>query len=89
MYSDERNVSADPYHGGELLLLREQLRFVVEGLPEQERLVVTYHYYSELPFRDIAELMQLTKGRISQIHSKAIALIRRRCAEFGSFNVSV
>ena len=88
MYSDEKSVAADPYHGGELLLLREQLRFVVEGLPEQERLVIGYHYYNELPFKEIAELLQLTKGRISQIHSKAIALIRRRCAEFGSFDVS-
>ena len=89
MYQDERNVVSGPYHGGELLLLREQLRFIVEGLPEQERVVLEYHYFNELPFKEIAELMQLTKGRISQIHSKAMKLIRRRYAEFGSFDVSV
>lgn len=88
MYVDEQRATRDPYHGGELLLLREQLRFIVEGLPEQERIVVCYHYYNELPFSQIAELMQLTKGRISQIHAKAIALIRRRHTEFGSFETS-
>lgn len=88
MYSDEATAAPDPYNGGELLLLREQLRYIVEGLPEQERMVMGYHYYNELPFKDIAELMQLSKGRISQIHAKAIGLVRRRFAEFGAFDVS-
>lgn len=89
MYVDDRAQERDPYEGGELLLLRDQLRFIVEGLPEQERLVMTYHYYSELPFNEIAGLMQLSKGRISQIHAKALSLIRKRYAELGAFDVSV
>ena len=48
----------------------------VAKLPEKESQVVMLHYYQYMPFVEIAEIMGLTKGRISQIHKAALERIR-------------
>ncbi len=50
----------------------KQLDKGISSLSTNERLVVNYHYYSQLNFSDIAELLALTKGRVSQIHREAL-----------------
>jgi RNA polymerase sigma factor for flagellar operon FliA len=50
----------------------------VAGLPEKERRVLTLHYHQHMPFVDIARLLGLTKGRISQIHKAALERVRLR-----------
>ena len=56
--------------------LRETLARLVQALPEQERRVVRYHYFQNIGFTEIAELLGLTKGRISQIHRQALLLLK-------------
>jgi RNA polymerase sigma factor for flagellar operon FliA len=71
-------------HGGDpyTVAARDQvsglLKEAVEQLPTREKLVLTMHYFQHLPFVDIASQLQLTKGRISQIHRHAIELLRAR-----------
>ncbi|GAB2842921.1 FliA/WhiG family RNA polymerase sigma factor [Pseudoduganella ginsengisoli] len=74
----QEDASAPPvqYGGMELQQLRNRMQALVDGLPPRERLVIKYHYLQQLPFNLIAESMGLTKGRVSQIHSKALALLR-------------
>ncbi len=64
------------YERLELQQLKQRLVAVVGALPEQERRVVTYHYFQNLEFREIAHILDLSKGRISQIHKRALALLR-------------
>lgn len=49
----------------------------IEKMPEKEKLVVTLFYYEGLSQVEIAEVLDLTKGRISQIHSRAILRLRQ------------
>lgn len=49
---------------------------VLERLPEKERLVVTLHYYEEFTFKEIAEVLELSSSRVSQLHTKAIYRLR-------------
>lgn len=51
---------------------RQGLIESVNGLCQQERSVIHWHYFQEMPFSEIASTMGLTKGRISQIHSAAL-----------------
>lgn len=89
MVSTEDADQADPmpfYRSDEIRQLREELGRLVQELPEQERKVLHSHYFQEMSFEDIASGMQLTRGRISQIHRKALArlleeLRRRRSLE--------
>ncbi len=51
---------------------------VLESLKEKERLVIALYYYEELTQKEIAEIMSLSEGRVSQIHSQALIKLRSR-----------
>lgn len=48
----------------------------IDRLSENEKLVLTLYYYEELTQVEIAEVMDLSAARISQIHSQAIRRLR-------------
>jgi len=56
--------------------LKEVLSKTIDKLPEKERLVVSLFYFEELTLSEIAEVMNLSPSRISQLHSKAIFRLR-------------
>lgn len=60
----------------EIRRLRGMVNGLLKHLNAQEQLVLRYHYLQEYPFTDIAEELGLSKGRISQIHSKALNRLR-------------
>lgn len=64
------------YERHELKQLQKSLEHIVDVLPEQSRRVIRYHYYQGLSFEHISDVLKLSKGRISQIHSRAIKLLR-------------
>jgi RNA polymerase sigma factor FliA len=86
MFVDESRRGESPYSSAETAVLREQLKQIVEGLSSQEYKIVRYHYYHELSFSQIGELMDLSKARISQIHGKALTSIRQTLGETASFD---
>mgnify|MGYP000256503501 CR=1 FL=1 len=50
----------------------------IEGLSEKERMVVTLYYYEEMKLKEIANLLGVSESRASQIHSKAVMLLRAK-----------
>ena len=48
----------------------------VEHLNGNEKLIVTYHYFGGLDFQEVADILELTKGRISQLHKLALNKLR-------------
>lgn len=48
----------------------------VGRLPERLRHIVTEHYFNHVPFRDLADAMGVTKGRVSQLHHDALNRLR-------------
>jgi RNA polymerase sigma factor for flagellar operon FliA len=63
-------------------LEREEIaRVMVEGLkelPRMERVVLGLYYYEGLRMKEIGEVLGVTESRISQIHSRAILLLRAK-----------
>ncbi|MDD2717838.1 MAG: FliA/WhiG family RNA polymerase sigma factor [Candidatus Wallbacteria bacterium] len=53
----------------------------LEKLTPQEKLVVSLYYFKELTLKEIAKIMNLSEGRISQMHTQAILKLRARLAE--------
>jgi RNA polymerase sigma factor for flagellar operon FliA len=60
--------------------VKRVLAEAIEVLPEKERLVVALFYYEGLTAKEIAEVMELSQSRISQLHSKAIMRLRGKLA---------
>ena len=58
--------------------IKEILSNIVRKLPKQEKIVVSLYYYEELTYKEIGYIMELSESRISQIHSKAILMIKNQ-----------
>jgi RNA polymerase sigma factor FliA len=65
------------YRSVELRELRERILELVNSLPSQERMVIQRHYLQELSFEEITKTLGVTKGRVSQIHRKALFDLRQ------------
>jgi len=80
----EKVASDDPsaYDSAAWRQLSEELDSKLASLPDQERLVIDYHYRRGVRFVEIAALLGLSSGRISQIHAKALARLRKSLARF-------
>ena len=58
--------------------LRRQLLDEVGALPAKQKQVVEKHYIKDMTFTVIAKLMELSKGRVSQLHKSALERLRQR-----------
>ena len=74
----DESPAANPYAQAEVSQLRVRVRELVEQLPERERQVLKAHYYDQLEFQEIAATLGVTKGRVSQLHSRAVTRVRER-----------
>jgi RNA polymerase sigma factor for flagellar operon FliA len=70
------SVEANPYAVVELSQMRERVRASVEQLPERERDILRRHYYEQREFQQIAADLGVTKGRVSQLHARALQRVR-------------
>jgi len=75
----------DPNHKDALEVIetdeaREVLLDTVDGLPEQQRLVVSLYYYEEMTLKEIGEALHISESRVSQIHTRAVKTLRTRLA---------
>ena len=61
---------------------KQQIARYIDELEEKERTVISLYYYEELKLKEIAFVLNLTVSRVSQIHSKALAHLRARIAEY-------
>ncbi len=56
--------------------LTGELAGYLDQLSEKERLVVALIYYEELSQKEISEVLELSEGRISQLHSQALGKLK-------------
>ena len=66
----------DPFEKYALKELQEKLEEALEYLTEKERLVLALYYHEGLTMKEIAQVLNYTESRISQIHSQAILKLR-------------
>lgn len=52
------------------------LRDAIEQLSEKEKVVVSLYYYEGLTYKEIANILEVSESRISQLHSKAILSLK-------------
>jgi RNA polymerase sigma factor for flagellar operon FliA len=77
------------YDRHELSELSKTIRRIVDVLPEQARSVIRHHYFQGLSFEEIARTMELSKGRISQIHRQALQQLHKVYADGSRVNISL
>lgn len=58
--------------------LRRLLSEAIDGLPEQERMVLSLYYRDGLTLKEVGKVLGVTESRACQVHSKAVARVQGR-----------
>jgi RNA polymerase sigma factor for flagellar operon FliA len=69
---------ATPHEQVERRMDRAALERAVSMLPEREANIVAWHYFDGVPFKIIAGRLGVSEPRISQLHSRAMGMLRTR-----------
>jgi RNA polymerase sigma factor FliA len=56
----------------------EQLRGAVRQLDERDYKIIHYHYFNGMRFEQIADILGVSKARVSQLHRAALGRLRER-----------
>lgn len=68
----------DPYQNAAFQELIDKVTGLIDELTPREKLVLSLYYAEELNMRETAEVMEITEGRVSQLHSQALSKLRKR-----------
>lgn len=61
--------------------LKERMAELIQGLPEKERLVLSLYYWEELTMKEIGKVLEITEGRVCQIHNQALMRLRAKMGD--------
>ena len=78
---DHRNQSNDPHVQALNSDRTSQLSEVINGLPKNEKLVLSLYYEQDLNLKEIGAVLGVSESRVSQIHSQATIRIKARLPE--------
>lgn len=85
IYTDQSMLFRDAAPGAEEVLeraaMRQLLRDAIARLPEREAMVLQLYYVEEMNVFEVAEVLKVTTGRVSQIKKSAVDRLRRFIAE--------
>lgn len=56
--------------------MKRVIKEVIDQLPERERMIVDLYYFSELTYKEISEVLDISESRISQLHTKAMVRMK-------------
>jgi len=77
-YVEGETVSAGNLQNSEFenYSLKKTLGVVMDELPRTMRLILTLKYFEDLNFFEISKVVNLSEGRICQLHAEALELLK-------------
>lgn len=76
--------NSDPFEQASVRETLQQLQPLLAQLAVKEQQVLALHYTEHLSYREIAQVLDLTPGRISQLHTQAMLRLRGWLAGSGA-----
>lgn len=64
--------------------INETLAAAIKCLPPREQQIVLMYYYQDLSFKEIADILLVTRSWVSRMHSRAIRVLRDKMDEIMS-----
>jgi RNA polymerase sigma factor for flagellar operon FliA len=62
--------------------LSKMLAEALELLTEKEKSVIVFYYYEDLNLKEIANVMEVSESRVSQLHTKALLKMRKKLGPY-------
>ena len=66
--------------------VKDTLAAAIAALQENERIVLSLYYVENLLLKEIAQVMQVSEPRVSQLHTRAVGKLRKQMMEY--YNLS-
>ncbi len=82
-YSLEEIIPNDSILPDESLEKQEMKEFLIAAinkLDERDRLIISLYYYENLGYKEIAQVLNITVSRVSQVHSRIIESLKSKLA---------
>lgn len=67
----------EPYASAAFHDIIDKLGQLIDRLSEREKVVLSLYYTDEFNMKEIAQTLNITEGRVSQIHSQALAKLKK------------
>ena len=67
----------EPFQSTAFQEIVDKVANLIEELTPREKLVISLYYGEELNMKETAEVMDITEGRVSQLHSQALKKLRK------------
>ncbi len=67
----------EPFSSAAFQEIIDKLVHLIDRLGEREKLVLSLYYSDEMNMREVASVLDITEGRVSQIHSQALAKLKK------------
>lgn len=77
----DRTVADPCYAAAEARQSSARLRRLLECLTPRERSVIRLHYLQEFSFDEVCKALGISKGRVSQLHERALARLARHIGD--------
>ena len=77
----------EPFAAAAFQDIIDKLGYLIDRLGEREKLVLSLYYSEELNMKEVASALDITEGRVSQLHSQALKKLRTMFKrEFGDIS---
>lgn len=64
--------------------LKQRLVELIKELKERERTILSLYYYEELNYKEIAQVLNITVSRVSQIHSRILNNLKQKLLKYNA-----
>lgn len=79
--AEHGGIEGEPYRNAVRRELLARMASLLHTLTPREKLVLSLYYHDELNMRETAQVMGITEGRVSQLHTQALGRLRREFAQ--------
>lgn len=62
--------------------IMEDLRGVIIGLSDRERIMLTLYYYEDLTLKEIAQIMNCSVECVADVHQKILTALKSKLEEY-------
>ncbi len=66
----------EPFQTAALQEIIDKVAGLIDDLTPREKMVMSLYYGDELNMKEVAEVMGITEGRVSQLHAQAMKRLR-------------
>lgn len=75
------NNALTPHDICEFNEVKAKVARLISELPEKEKLVLSLYYWDELTMKEIGRVLDITEGRVCQIHNQALMRLKAKMEE--------